>query len=256
MERFADRTVMVTGAAGGLGLAIARAFAAEGASVVLVDRDADRLDGALDQVRAEGGEGRAHGTHVVDLADEDSIRALARSFEERHTRLDVLVNNAGLAYGDIASGFFGLGMARWQTYLAINTLAPLLLAEHLRKVLAAAKGVIINQSSMASHVPGTAYGITKSALNAVTFALASQLAPDGIRCVAIAPGMMATEASTAALGEEAMARLTAMQLAPARGGVPEDIAHACLFLASPEGSFINNTILPVDAGNRLRGYRG
>ncbi|MBH0114633.1 SDR family oxidoreductase [Novosphingobium sp. YJ-S2-02] len=253
MARFEDSTVMVTGAAGGLGLAIATAFAVEGAHVVLVDRDAGRLEEAAQALRAQGATCEAH---PADLGDEAAIVQLCAAFCDAHERLDVLVNNAGLAYGEVANGFFGLGLAKWQHFLAINAIAPLLLAEHLRAPLARAGGLIVNQSSMASHVPGTAYGVTKATLNAMTFGLASQLAGDGIRCVAIAPGLMETQASLGALGEDTMRGLTEMQLAPARRGTPEDIANACLFLASKEGSFINNTVLPVDAGNRLRGYRG
>jgi 3-oxoacyl-[acyl-carrier protein] reductase len=252
MARFTGKTVLVTGGAGGLGLAIAGAFAGEGAAIVLLDRDGARL---ADAVGALQGKGARASAITADLSVEGDLIAAARTFCESHDRLDVLVNNAGLAYGEVATGFFGLGMAKWQNFLTVNTVAPLLLAEHLRSPLAAARGVIVNQSSMASQMPATAYGITKSALNAVTFALANQLAPDGIRCVGIAPGLMETEASMGALGDEAMGRLTAMQLAPARRGLPADIANACLFVASDEGGFINNTVLPVDGGNRMRGYK-
>ena len=252
MARFAGRTVLVTGGAGGLGLAIGETFAADGAEVVLVDRDEARL---ADAVAALVAGGHAVSGLAADLSDETAIAALAARFMESHDRLDVLVNNAGLAYGEIAHGFFGLGLAKWQRFLTINTIAPLLLAEALRDPLAKAGGLIINQSSMASYVPGTAYGITKAALNAVTFGLASQLGGQGIRCVAIAPGMMETEASAAALGEEQIAGLTAMQLAPARRGSPRDIATLCAFLASDEGGFINNEVISVDAGSRIRGFR-
>ena len=252
MARFDGKTVLVTGGAGGLGLTIASAFAAEGAELVLLDVDSDRLAGAVESLEAKGA---AASAIAADLSDEGAIRSAAEKFCAAHGVLDVLVNNAGLAYGEVATGFFGLGMAKWQHFLAVNTIAPLLLAEHLRDPLAKARGVIINQSSMASQLPGTAYGVTKSALNAVTFALASQLGAAGIRCVGIAPGLMETEASATALGDETMARLTAMQLTPARRGLPDDIAHACLFVASEEGSFINNVLLPVDGGNRMRGFR-
>lgn len=252
MARFTGKTVLVTGGAGGLGLAIGETFAKDGASVVLVDIDGERL---ADTVTVQQAKGHAVSGIAADLSDETAIAALAAEFGEQHDRLDVLVNNAGLAYGEIARGFFGLGLAKWQRFLTINTIAPLLLAEALREPLAKAKGLIVNQSSMASYVPATAYGITKSALNAVTFALANQLAGEGVRCVAIAPGMMETEASADALGEEQMEGLTGMQLAPHRRGSPQDIANMCAFVASDEGSFVNNQALSVDAGNRMRGFR-
>ncbi len=250
-QRFSGKTVLVTGSAGGLGRAIAESFAGEGAALVLVDIDAARLDATRDEMAAAGHQVMAI---AADLSDEAAIARIATEFARQHDSLDVLVNNAGLAYGEVSTGFFGLGLDKWQLYFTVNTIAPLLLAEALRAPLAAAKGLIINQSSMASYVPGTAYGITKSALNAVTFALASQLAGDGIRCAAVAPGMMETEANIAALGKEQIAGLTSMQLAPARSGGATDIANACLFLASEEGSFVNNTVLNVDAGHRMRGF--
>ena len=249
MADFAGKTVLVTGGAGGLGRAIGEAFLERGAEVVLADIDGERLAATC----AELGKGAS--AIAVDLADEASIHALAKTFAETRERLDVLVNNAGLAYGAVATELFGLGMADWQRYLTVNTVAPLLLAEALRAPLAKAAGLIVNQSSMASYVPGTAYGVTKAALNAVTFGLAMQLGAEGIRCVAIAPGMMETEASREALGTEMIQGLAAMQLAPSRQGTPRDIANLCLFLASEEGSFINNEVISVDGGHRMRGFR-
>lgn len=250
MADFAGKTVLVTGGAGGLGREIAEAFLRGGAFVVLADIDAERLARTCDDL------GKGASSITVDLADEASIHALAKTFTETHGQLDVLVNNAGLAYGDVATELFGIGMADWQRYLTVNTIAPLLLAEALRGPLAKASGIVINQSSMASYVPGTAYGVTKAALNAVTFGLAMQLGAEGIRCVAIAPGMMETDASREALGTDMIRGLAAMQLAPARQGTPRDIANLCLFLASNEGSFINNEVISVDGGHRMRGFRG
>ncbi len=249
MDQFETKIVLVTGAAGGLGMAIAGAFVDQGATVICADIDAT----ALVRTCEEFGE-RAI-PHTIDLTDEAAIAKLASMVADDFGRLDVLVNNAGLAHGEITTGLFGIGLAKWQRYLAVNSIAPLLLAEALREPLAAAKGIVINQSSMASYVPGTAYGITKVALNAVSFALASQLGPDGVRCVAIAPGMMETERNRATLGDQVVDEMTAMQLAPGRTGSPQDVANLCLFLASKEGSFINNEVIPVDGGHRMRGFR-
>ncbi|MET0251768.1 MAG: SDR family oxidoreductase, partial [Novosphingobium sp.] len=161
---------------------------------------------------------------------------------------------AGLHMGEIARGFFGLGMAKWQYFYAVNVIGPLLLAEAVRPALANAGGLIINKSSMASYEPQTAYGITKASLNLFTHAMANQFAGDGVRCVAIAPGLMITEATRASLGEDKWQELMSKQLVK-RSGTTEDIANLGVFLASEEGSFINNQVILCDGGNKMRGFR-
>ena len=250
-KRFSGNTAVVTGSAGGLGRAYALAFAREGAALVLADINEAGLAETKRLIEAEGG---AASFHRVDLAEEAQITAFADKVLAAHDRVDVLINNAGLAYGEIAHSFLGLGQEKWLRFLAINSIAPLLLAEALKPALAAAKGLIINQSSMASYTPATAYGVTKATLNALNFAMAMQFAGDEIRAVAIAPGLMETEANRNSLSPETHARIMAMQLVK-RPGTAEDIANLGVFLASAEGSFINNEIVICDGGNNLRGWR-
>jgi 3-oxoacyl-[acyl-carrier protein] reductase len=185
---------------------------------------------------------------------ESEIEAFARAVLDAHDRIDVLINNAGLHMGEIARGFFGLGLAKWQHFFAVNTIGPMLLAEALRPALAAANGLIINKSSMASYTPATAYGITKAALNIFTHAMAVQFGGDGIRVVGIAPGLIGTEAARQGVDADNWERLVAMQMVK-RKGTPDDIANLGLFLASEEGSFINNQIILCDGGNQMRGFR-
>lgn len=250
-RRFAGRTVVVTGGAAGLGRAHALAFGGLGAHVVLADIAADGMDETRRQVVAAGGTASCH---VCDMADEQAIGAFAAQVLAAHPAIDVLINNAGLHQGEIARGFFGLGQAKWQHFLAVNTLAPLLLAEALRPALAAARGLIINKSSMASYQPATAYGITKACLNVLTHAMAMQFAADEVRCVGIAPGLMETPAARAGVEDENWQRLRAMQMVR-RQGTAADIAAMAVFLASPEGSFVNAQVLLCDGGNQMRGFR-
>ena len=249
--RFAGKTVLVTGGAAGLGRAHALAFAREGARLILADIDEAGLATSRVLIEAEGAsaEGRR-----VDMAVEEEIAAFGREVVARHERLDVLINNAGLHAGEIARGFLGLGQAKWQHFFAVNTIGPLLLAEAVRPALAAAGGLVINTSSMASYNPGTAYGITKAALNIFTYAMATQFAADGIRVVAIAPGLMETEAARGGVEDANWERLRGMQLVE-RQGTAADVANLALFLASDQGSFINNEVILCDGGNQMRGFR-
>ena len=129
-------------------------------------------------------------THCVDLAVESEIKELGVQICKAHPRIDVLYNNAGIAYGEITHAFETLSQEKWLRYLAINSIAPLLVAQSIRSSLANAKGVILNQSSMASYVPASAYGVTKATLNSMTYGMAHVFAKDGIRVNAIAPGLI------------------------------------------------------------------
>jgi 3-oxoacyl-[acyl-carrier protein] reductase len=245
------KSVLITGGAAGLGRAYALAFAKEGAAIFLADINEAGMAETKALVEALGATAECHS---CDMASEIDIHALGAAVLATHDSLDVLINNAGLHLGEIARGFFGLGQAKWQHYFAVNVIGPLLLAEALRPALAKAKGLIINKSSMASYQPQTAYGITKASLNIFTHAMSAQFGVDDIRCVAIAPGLMETPAAKDGVADDNWARIKAMQSVK-RQGTAEDIANLGVFLASDEGSFINNQVILCDGGNALRGFR-
>ncbi|MES2488220.1 MAG: SDR family oxidoreductase [Pseudomonadota bacterium] len=250
-KRFSNRLVLITGAAGGMGQAFAKSFAEEGAALILTDVDEAGLKQFAADLKAQG---VTCSSYAVDLADARELKDFTVQVCKRYPELDVLINNAGLAYGEIATGLVDISQEKWLVYLSINTVAPLLLAQGLRTSLAAAKGVVLNISSMASYVPGTAYGVTKAALNAMTFAMAGVFGSDHIRVNAIAPGVMETEAVKTQMSAATHMRIQAQQMLNLNG-TPEDIAKLALFLASDDARFITNETILCDAGNRIRGWR-
>src|SRR6266403_365255 len=201
VNRLTDKIVLITGAAGGLGRAFALAFAKEGARLIVTDLEASGLEETAALLKAQGA---FCSSHRIDLAVEKEIQDFGAEISRTQPRLDVLINNAGIAYGEITRGFENLTQEKWLRYFAVNTVAPLILAQALRKPLAQARGLIINQSSMASYLPATAYGLTKAALNAMTFGMANAFGADGIRVNAIAPGIMEKAASSTTTSSAAM----------------------------------------------------
>jgi NAD(P)-dependent dehydrogenase (short-subunit alcohol dehydrogenase family) len=252
MQRsFHGKRVLITGAVGGMGMAFARRFAAEGATLILTDLDGQGLAQASAALRAEAGD---CSVHVCDLSSEQERQQLVAAVHAQGSKLDVLINNAGIAYGDVAYQFERLTQSQWLQFLTVNTLAPLLLAQALRPLLAEARGSVINISSMASYMPATAYGVTKAALNAMTYGMASAFGADAIRVNAIAPGIMETPAALANLPPGTFERVQGAQMLKQRG-VADDIAALALFLASEEARFMTCEIVSCDAGNRMRGWR-
>ncbi|MYM64178.1 SDR family NAD(P)-dependent oxidoreductase [Pseudomaricurvus sp. HS19] len=251
-KRLQGKVAVITGGGAGLGQTCAVLFAREGADLILTDINEAGLQESAELVRAAGAQ---CSVYAFDIADEAAVKAFGEEVCASHPKIDVLYNNAGIAYGEINKMINDVSKDRWLHFLAVNTVAPMLMAEALRPSLAAAKGLIINQSSMASYAPATVYGVTKAALNSITYGMANIYSADGIRCNAIAPGLMETPANKAALPPETHARIKGMQLIDL-DGTATDIANLALFLASEEGRFINCDILSCDGGNRLRGWRG
>lgn len=162
-------------------------------------------------------------THKLDLSVENDIKAFGAKICTDHDALDVLINNAGLAYGEIAQGFEHLSLEKWLSFLTINSIAPLIPGQALRPARSRARRLIINQSSMAANVPATVYGVTKATLNSIPFGMANQFGADGIRVNAVEPGIMETPANKAGLPDETYKRVQGMQLLPLHG-TADDLA--------------------------------
>jgi NAD(P)-dependent dehydrogenase (short-subunit alcohol dehydrogenase family) len=246
--RFAGKVAVVTGAAQGIGREYARAFAAEGAAVALVDRNGAALK---ETARILAQSGARTELFELDVTDEAAVAHMAAGAADRLGRIDFLINNAGLHLEDY-NETTRLDVGRWRRILDVNVVGPLLCAKHCRSALrASGAGAIVNQSSMAAYLAGGAYAVSKLALNGLTVSLARELAPDRIRVNGIAPGLVASDAAMQGLEPALQERVLAGQLI-ARLGEMGDLLSMVKFLCSDEASFITGQTFLVDGGSVLR----
>ena len=244
MNRLDGKTALVTGAARGIGEAIARRFAEEGATVLLTDAD----EGAVRTVADDIGSGA--GAHVHDVTDEEAWNAVAGWALERAGHLDVLVNNAGIFLAAPLGEITVEGFRRVQevnqvgVFLGMRTIAP--------SMVARGSGSIINLSSLAGLVGSpmlTAYAASKWAVRGMTKSVAKELAASGVRVNSLHPGQIDTDmhARQRERTPELVDRLVAA-IPMRRIGDPREIADAALFLASDESRFVTGSEIVIDGG--------
>jgi len=251
--RLENQKAVITGGSDGLGLAIAAAFAAEGADLWLVARNAEKLAMAAESLKAKGGSVRVT---VADLTDSTAAGQAAEEIARSWDRLDVLVNNAGMAR---FTRFRDVTPEEMQAQVQLNLLTPYLLTQRLLPLLVTAKGNVINISSTSAHrlIPGrpaSVYAMTKGGVNSLTKALALELGPQGVRVNAIAPGTVKTpltQKMIASFSEERKAEydnFVKQSFALGRLGEPEDVAHLALHLASGEAKWTTGSVFIIDGG--------
>ena len=241
-----DKIAVVTGGTRGIGYAIVKAYLENGATVVLCGSKPETAQKAVDQLKTENPNWKVEGI-APNLTDYDSVKAAFDAVEKKYGRIDILVNNAGVS--DSAKiGSYTPEMFQKTMDLNVNAVFNC-----TRAVVDGMKerhsGVILNTSSMVSKYGqpgGVAYPTSKFAVNGMTLSLARELAPDGIRVNAVAPGLTDTdmgrmtseEVKTIALSRNIMKRL----------GQPEEIADAVVFLGSDLSRFMTGQVLRVDGG--------
>lgn len=247
--RFTDQSVLVTGAGTGIGRAVAVAFAAEGASVVLAGRGAAPLEETHALITAAGG----HSLVVTaDVSRADDVRVLVRTAVDHFGRLDVAVNNAGIFRG--GAPLADLPVADWQAMLDINVTGVLhCLQAEIAQMRRDGGGAIVNVSSnLGAHtrIPNVAgYLTSKAAVSALTRAAALDHIQDGVRINAVSPGAADTTMSLRP-GESAADRTSRMKEESPLGRVSstEEVAAAVLYLASPDAASVVGTDLVIDGG--------
>lgn len=243
--RLGGRIAIITGAGSGIGAAIARRFAAEGAVLRLLDRDEAAARRTADEIGATGGTAEAH---MLDVSEASEVRALVERLRDGAGRIDVLVNAAGISRLE-DTRIVDIPEETWDAVLATNLRGPFLTCKYTLPVMIANQsGVIINISSQAGFGGGTAYASAKAGLNALTRGIARQHANDGIRAVTIAPGAVQTP-----MLDISKQKLGGGIVAPRPGvvkpvGTAEEVAALAAFLASDEAAYISGTIYAIDGG--------
>jgi len=242
----AGRIALVTGAARGIGFATAKLFAQHGASVVLVDRHAERLNSAYQNLRDMVPSERLM-AQLCDVSEENSVRDAFQAIFGKFKRLDVLVANAGV----LDNALIGMvSSSQIKCIFETNTFGVIYCAQYASRLMARNRsGSIINISSILGTNGGagqTVYSASKSAVIGITKSLAKELSSNNIRVNAIAPGFIKTDMTMSMNSEKFNERMVSIKMG--RIGHADEVANVALFLASDLSSYVTGQTIGVDGG--------
>ena len=240
------KVAIVTGGTRGIGLAIVKKFLDAGAKVVLFGSKKESVEKALAELKNENQEVIGF---YPDLTNVDEVRQTFKEVAEQFGKINILVNNAGLSSSTKIEDYT---IEEYDKIANVNMKGVFVCSKEIVPYLKETKGNIINISSMVSiygQPAGCVYPMSKFAVNGLTKSLSRELAPVGIRVNAVAPGITKTD-MVASLPDEMIKPLIAT-IPIGRIGEPEDIANACLFLASDMASYVTGEIMQVDGGARV-----
>jgi 3-oxoacyl-[acyl-carrier protein] reductase len=241
------RVAMVTGASQGIGRACAVALAKAGAQVALAARNGAKLAEVAAEIEAAGGRAMAF---EMDLASEDSIKAVTKAVVAQYGKLEILINNGGITRDNL---MLRMKLADWNAVLQTNLTGAFLLTQAASSSMLKARwGRIINISSVVGETgqAGQAnYAASKAGLIGLTMSLARELASRNITVNAVAPGYISTPMTDVLNDQQRSAMLTQIPLD--RAGTPEDVAAAVVFLASDQAGYITGHVLDVNGGMHM-----
>lgn len=240
------KRAVVTGAASGIGRAVAKSLTDAGVDVALLDRDAEGCARFAAELRAAG----AHAIAAAcDTSDPDSVSAAAKAVMAQFPAIDIVVNNAGILR---AGALAEIGLAGWNELLSVNLTGYLLIAQAFRPaLLAAGSGSLVHIASIAASNPqprSGAYSPSKAAVAMLSRQLALEWGPDGIRSNIVSPGMVRTPLSEAFYQAPGIAERRAAMVPLRRVAGPQDIADAVVYLASPRAAYVTGAEILVDGG--------
>ena len=247
MDRLKGKVAIVTGSTSGIGIGIARLFAAEGAKVVICGRRQEQGQAVVDSIVAEGGEASYH---FMDMTVTESIEKLFADTAEKYGKIDILVNNAanvGLKDGRVDELTLEMWDAIFQSDVRGTFFATQCVLPYMKKN---GSGSIINIGSMAScsgDLGSTAYACAKAGVDILTQYTALQFGKDNIRCNCVRPGLIVTPQNEAYV-PQALKDIFLSNIMVNRYGCPEDIGHACVYFASDESEYVTGQIINVDGG--------
>ncbi len=242
-----DKVAIITGAAKGIGKAIAIEFVKEGAKVVVADIDFEGAQKTVEELKKMGGEAIAV---KVNVADPDDVRSMVEKAVEKFGKVDILINNAGIA---IQKPALDMTLEEWRRIIDVNLTGVFLCSQAAARVMVKhGGGVIINMASMLGFIAipkRSAYCASKAGVIGLTKELAVEWAKYGIRVVGVAPGWVATRrvielTKKGIVNEEAVKMMTPM----GRMAKPEEVAKLMVFLASDDASFITGDTILIDGG--------
>jgi NAD(P)-dependent dehydrogenase (short-subunit alcohol dehydrogenase family) len=248
-----DDVAVVTGAAGGIGSAIAKRFAKEGAVVALLDNNAVKLKALAKEITQAGGRAEAF---KVDITDSKDVASVVKAAAKTFGKITLLVNAVGLLK---QSPIDEMSERDFDQLMAVNVKGVFLAYKYVVPVMKKTGGVIINLSSVSAFVGSSesfAYTTSKGAVQSMTYATAQELAPYNIRVMAICPGWVSAGFTEKALklAPDPQVLLEAAKNAHVLGrmATPEEVANTALFLASKEASFMTGSALYVDGGFMIK----
>ncbi|MGG4046198.1 SDR family NAD(P)-dependent oxidoreductase [Paenibacillus favisporus] len=251
MARVEGKVALVTGGASGIGLSSARLLAKEGAKVVIADFNVEGAQQAAAEINAQGGE--AYGL-FIDAGDESSIREAVEFTVKHFGTITVLFNNVGLTNLQKDLDVVNMDLMEWDRLMNVNLKSVLLGSRFtIPHMIEAGGGSIINMASMAGFTGDSirsAYGASKAAVVNLTRYIATQYGASGIRCNAVAPGLILTPAAKNNMPPQVLDIFAKYNKLPYHGE-PDDIGYTVLFLASDESKFITGQTIQVEGGHYI-----